>query len=245
MKVGIFGCGWLGQALAKRLKKRHTVFGAVRSETSLQRLYKQNIEVFQNPDKESSFWDVDTLVISISPRQNYLESLEKIALNCRDSVKQVVLLSSTSVYGDAVGRVDEESYVESGSMVSKGEVLFRQFFPDGVIVRLGGLMGPDRIAGQWGSKMLQDAPVNYIHREDAVGILEQIIEKNIQNEIINAVAPKHPKRSEVYKQNCEQFGFELPLFKDGKERVVLSEKSRELLGYNYCYEDPMRFWLDS
>ncbi len=245
MRIAIFGCGWLGRALAKKLQARHAVSGAVRSEASMRKLYEENITAFQNPGQESAFWETDVLVVSISPRRDYLETLKRISRFLTPSLKQIILLSSTSVYADLEGVVDEQSTLKCESMVRQGESLFKKLFPKGVIVRLGGLMGEDRIAGQWSSKVVQDAAVNYIHRDDAAGIIEQLIEQNIQNEIINAVAPKHPKRSDVYKMNAEVFGFELPAFEEGKERVVSSEKSRTLLGYDYLFDEPMAFWSDS
>ena len=245
MRIAIFGCGWLGRPLAKKLQAKHTVFGAVRSEASMQQLREENITAYKNPGRSSPFWEAEVLVVSISPRGEYLETLKRVSRFLTPSLKQVILLSSTSVYADLEGVVDEQSPLQSQSMVYQGESLFKKLFPNGVIVRLGGLMGEDRIAGQWPSKAVQDTAVNYIHQDDAVGIIEAVIEQNIQNEIINAVAPKHPRRSDIYKINAEVFGFELPTFEKGKERIVSSEKSRTLLGYMYRYDDPMAFWSDS
>lgn len=235
----------MGSALAECLRKEHTVFGAVRSEASLFKLREKDIVAFQNPDQASRFWDIDTLIISISPRHNYLETLEQIALLYKNRSRQVILLSSTSVYGDLNTAVDEESPTLSESVAAQGELLFKKHYRNGVIVRLGGLMGNDRIAGQWGASRVQDGPVNYIHQDDAVGIIKQIIEQEIQGEVINAVAPLHPRRSAIYKSNCERFGFRLPDFVNGKEKTVLSEKSGVLLGYHYRYEDPRHFWPDN
>jgi len=242
MKVAVLGCGWLGRALAKRLQERHTLFGAVRSDASLQDLREEKITAFLNPDKNSCFWDAEVLVISISPRKDYLETLEKLPHLLTASQEQIILLSSTSVYAGLEGVVDETTPVGSESIICRGEALFQKLFPQGSIVRLGGLMGEERIAGQWPAKVLQNSAVNYIHRLDAVGMIEQMIEQKIRGEIINAVAPKHPKRSELYKMNAEIFGFELPVFEEGPERIVSSEKGRALLGYDYCFDDPMRFW---
>ncbi|MCJ7766036.1 MAG: NAD(P)-binding domain-containing protein [Thiovulaceae bacterium] len=245
MRVAIFGCGWLGRALAKKLQQEHTVFAAVRSDASLQKLLEEHIYAFQNPDKSSEFWRAEVLVVSISPRHNYLETLNRLPHFLGPDLKQIILLSSTSVYAEDEGVVDETSPVKSESIAVQGEALFQKQFPQGTILRLGGLMGDDRVAGQWPSKAVQNSAVNYLHQVDAVGIIEQLIEQNIQGEIINAVAPNHPKRSAVYEMNAEAFGFELPRFEEGKERVVSSEKSRTVLGYDYRFDDPMQFWSDS
>jgi len=245
MRVSIFGCGWLGRALAKQLPAKYTVFGAVRSDSSMELLRKVNITAFQNPGEESPFWDAEVLVVSISPRDAYLETLAQLPRLVGSSVDQIILLSSISVYSDLEGIVDETSPIQSENIVARGEAQFKRDFPKGVIIRLGGLMGDDRIAGQWASKTLEETPVNYIHQADAVGVIEQVIEQKLKSETINAVAPEHPKRSAVYKRNAELFGFELPQFKEGKERIVSGEKGRRLLLYKYRFEDPRRFWPDT
>jgi len=245
MRVSIFGCGWLGRALAKQLQAKHTVFGAVRSEGSMAQLRKDNITAFQNPSQLSPFWDAEVMIVSISPRDTYLETLAQLPHYVGPSMDQVILLSSTSIYSDIEGIVDESSPIQSDSTVSRGEAQFKRDFPKGVIIRLGGLMGDDRIAGQRVSKTLEDTPVNYIHQVDAVGVIEQVIGQKVQNEIINAVAPEHPKRSDVYRRNAELFGSELSQFKEGKERIVSGEKSRRLLNYTYRFDDPRRFWPDT
>ena len=245
MRVAVLGCGWLGLALAKRLQQRHRLFAAVRSDASVRKLTDEKISAFRNPDKNSPFWDAEVLVVSIPPRRDYLETLERVPHFLGPSLKQTILLSSTSVYAQAEGTVDETAPVKSESIVARGESLFQKLFPQGSIVRLGGLMGDDRIAGQWPAKVVRDSAVNYIHQADAAGIIERVIEQSIQSEIINAVAPKHPKRALVYKMNAEAFGFELPRFEKGKDRVVSSEKSRSVLGYRYLFDDPMCFWSDT
>ncbi len=245
MRIGIFGCGWLGRPLAKRLQQKHTVVAAVRSDRSMQKLRDDAITAFQDPAPDEVFWDVDALIIAIPPREDYPEALEAVAMCCRADLKQIVLLSSTSVYVDSDGVVDEASPVREETLVARGEAVFKRLFPNGVILRLGGLMGDDRVAGQWAAKRLQDGPVNYIHQVDAVGLLEQLIEQDVENETINAVALKHPKRSDVYAQNCTRFGFDMPIFEEGKGKVVVSEKSRTRLGYRYRHEDPMHFWPDT
>jgi len=245
IKVGIFGCGWLGRALAVSLQPHATVYGVVRSLVSLEDLKSRKIEAFQNPNGASKFWSVDALVIAISPRQNYIETINQIVEYTNPQTKQVILISSTSVYKDEQRCVDELSTVDSSKVAVQGELLFKRHFPQGNIIRLGGLMGDDRIAGQWGTSTLKDVSVNYLHQVDAVGIIGEIIRQNIKDEVINVVAPKHPKRSEVYKMNCNRFGWSLPIFTEGEEKVVSSQKSETLLGYDYQFKDPMHFWIDS
>jgi len=245
IRVGIFGCGWLGRPLAKGLQSHYSVYGAVRSLASFSQLQKEKITAFQMPNQDSEFWNVDTLVIAISPRHNYLETIKEISKNVNARTQQLILLSTTSVYKDQKTLVNETSEVDASTIALQGERLFKNHFLKGIIIRLGGLMGEDRIAGQWGTPVVKDSLVNYIHQVDAIGIILEVIKQGINDEIVNAVAPEHPKRSEVYKINCEHFGWKLPMFIEGVERTVCSAKSELLLGFEYQFKDPKHFWSDS
>jgi len=244
IKVGIFGCGWLGRALVKTLQHEYTVYGAVRSLTSSARLEQEHIKAFCLPQTGSEFWNIEILVIAIPPRHQYLETLTEIANNMTAKTQQIILLSTTSVYKEDKGLINEMSEVDPTKLSVQGELLFKKIFSKGSIIRLGGLMGDDRIAGQWGSKVLSDSRVNYLHQRDAVGIIEAVIKQKISDDVINAVSPDHPKRSKIYKMNCKRFGWELPTFTKGEEKIILSVKSENLLGYHYVFKDPMYFWAD-
>ena len=91
MRIAIFGCGWLGRPLAKKLQVKHTVFGAVRSEASMKKLRDENITAYKNPGQESPFWEAEVLVVSISPRGEYLETLKRVSRFLAPSLKQVIL----------------------------------------------------------------------------------------------------------------------------------------------------------
>jgi len=221
-----------------------TVYGAVRSEISLKKLKSFHIQGVVKPQDQHPFWSLKTLVIAISPRHDYLETLKQIAASSQ-GMEQFILLSTTSVYGEAEGEVDESSLTDDRLVAMQGEQLFLELFEAGVIIRLGGLMGPGRIAGQWSRAEAKESPVNLIHQRDAVGIIEAVIAQEIKAEIINAVAPQHPLRSELYGKNSQRFGFSLPRFVAARGKVVLSEKSQKVLGYSYRFEDPMHFDSDS
>src|SRR5690606_12328822 len=62
-------------------------------------------------------------------------------------------------------------------------------------------------------------PVNYIYRQDAVKLIDWIIENQLWNETFNGVAPMHPTRKEVYEANARLLNFPPPL---GYEQPPLS-----------------------
>ena len=72
------------------------------------------------------------------------------------------------------------------------------------IVRLGGLIGPNRhpIFNLCGEKNLPSphSPINLIHQIDAVAIILKVIENWKGNQIFNAVTPFHPPRKEYYER---------------------------------------------
>jgi len=245
ISVGIFGCGWLGRALAKRLQLHYKVYGAVRSVDSLQKLEKEKITAFKLPAKDSEFWNVETLVVAISPRQEYLKTMQQISENVKARTQQFILLSTTSVYQDDDLLITETSAVDSSKLAVEGENLFKSYWPKGTVIRLAGLMGADRIAGQWGASVVTNTSVNYVHQVDAVEIISEVIKQNIHGEIINAVAPQHPKRALIYKMNCDRFGWKIPSFMEGEEKIIAGRKSEILLRYDYKFQDPMHFWSDN
>ena len=97
------------------------------------------------------------------------------------------------------------------------------------IVRLGGLMGPNRhpIFTLSGKKILPNpySPINFIHQQDAVAILLKIVENWKGNQTYNAVTPFHPSRKEYYTQMAKMAGLNIPKFKEtGTIRGIISSK---------------------
>lgn len=221
-KVSILGCGWVGKALVKLLNtnKYDTL------------CLSRNIEENNIRGGYSS----DVLVIAIPPRDNYLEVLKE-TLGRVEALTQVILLSSISYY-------------DAKSLVIEAEALVQRMHEGAVILRLGGLMGYDRIAGKYtaGKVLTSDVRTNYVHRDDVVGIIESIIAQDVRDEIFDVVAPLQCSKKEIFSQNAEAFGFEKTEFLSGDEvgKVLAPTKLCEHLGYTFLKEDVKAFWqLDS
>jgi len=227
-RVSIFGCGWVGKALKKELEEKYVVNCSVRSKSPYPK----------------SFYDVETIVIAIPPKGNYLQILREFlsAFSCN---KQLILLSSTSVYSQTKGVVKEEDTqdITSPSLMLQAERLVLSICPNVVILRLGGLMGYDRIAGKYtaGKTKAHDAPVNYIHRDDVVAIIKLCIEQGVKEETFNVVAPSHPKQSEIYTKNAKIFGWENTYFESDEVigKVVSAGKLVEFFGYEFLKREPL------
>jgi len=224
--LGIVGCGWLASPLAKKLSDTFKVECYSRETTS----------------EDSIFWQSDTIIISINTKDDYLQTLQKIAKLTAET-SNIILMSSISVYREFDCRVNEDTNITKVGLQKEAEELMKKLRDKLVILRLGGLMGDDRISGKWKSvSTFCDGEVNYIHRDDVINITKKILETQITNGIFNLVAPLHPLRSQVHEKNSKTFGFELGSFKGRTHRIVSSEKIIKKLNYTFLHPDPLEFW---
>ncbi len=236
--IGVMGCGWLGLPLAQALVlKGHTVHGSTTSAHKMEVLEKEGIVPFNirlaphsiSGSMPSFLANTTTLIINIPPKlrsgtgENYVAKMNLVldAL-AQSSVKNVIFVSSTSVYGSAKGTVTEETIPQpvtaSGKQLLEVETLFKQKKTfNTTIIRFGGLIGPNRhpitnLAG----KQLQtngDAPVNLIHLDDCIRITTTIIDNNYWNDTFNGVYPYHPTKREFYTEMATKTGLQPPHYK--------------------------------
>lgn len=273
-RISILGCGWLGFPLAKRLLGSgitSQVKGSTTSGAKLDQFAAAGIDGYLlplNPETgldtaiSAPFFDSDIVVISIPPRMsqnvagNYSAQMRMVADAIRESpAKEVVFVSSTGVYRDLCQTAVEPDvqlpeHSAQPEMVA-AENAIAALRPDKTvtILRLSGLLGYNRIPGKYvqGQKEMAtgDIPVNYIHRDDAAGVIKTIIEQGIRNETFNITAPFHPTRSEVYVDTCAQFGWEAPTFKMPGEhpafKLISGDKFSKTYQYDFKYPDPLQF----
>ena len=220
-KIAILGCGWVGNALKDKLESKGDEVNCLSRDI--------------NMDTLVGFYACDTLIIAIPPSDTYLDVLEDVvfSVSLNEALDtQIIFLSSTSFYN-------------SKKIIIEAEELVKIKDENTVILRLGGLMGYDRIAGKYTEgKTIENRPTNYVHRDDVVGIIESIIEKNIRNKIFNVVAPKQSTRKEIFIQNAKQFGFEQTHFDGNSSRTnsLTPEILCDVLGYSFKKEDVRNFW---
>lgn len=270
-QISILGCGWLGFPLAKRLlEKGNSVKGSTTSENKLSILEKAGINPFlvalESESVSESINDFlsesEILIIDIPPKlrgnQSFSTPLEMtfvrkienlIPFIEKSTVKKVLFVSSTSVYGDENDLINEETIpnpeTESGKQLLLAEnILLKNKNFQTTILRFGGLIGEDRhpVKHLSGKENLEnpDAPVNLIHQNDCIGIIETIINQSKWNEIFNAVAPFHPTREEYYMQKAKEQNLVLPKFSSQKsniKKVISSEKIENILNYQFRLEN--------
>jgi len=269
MIISILGCGWLGFPLAKTLAGQgHTVKGSTTSLNKLALLRKAGIQPFclnLTPDAQGIGWDfflkTDLLIVNIPPRLEragvafhpaQMAALAEMLM--ASPVRRVVYVSSTSVYPELNREMTEEDVTTPAQSAAPALVVAEQLIQalpvPSLVLRCGGLMGYERIAGKYvsGKKNLEtgDVPVNYVHRDDVVLAVTHFVASMVhQNGVFNVVAPQHPTRRQIYQATCLPFGYEMPTFVQPSVfwpfKVVSSQKLISQTNFLFKYPNPILF----
>ncbi|MCZ4221980.1 NAD(P)-binding domain-containing protein [Pedobacter rhodius] len=256
-KVSILGCGWFGLALAKDLvNKGYAVNGSITTPQKLQLLKENQINPFlinitaERILADDTFFKADVLFVCIPPKRNsnelyeYPDKVKAILEAAKGKTCKVILISSTSVYGDENKVVNENSQTnpdtDSGKVVLLAEQILKKYHPDDfTVIRFAGLIGPDRNPGRFfaGKTAIPNglAPVNLIHQTDAVGLAIKLLEKEAFGKTYNACAPLHPNKKDFYTKAAKDSGLTEPEFLEEKInwKIVESINVPEFLNYRF------------
>ncbi len=258
--VSIYGGGWIGAPLAHRLAMSdHPVkVSASRKRSQASDPNLTEIEFRAELTSSREDWnkmnDSQIQIWAIPPRRKenseemYLKILQDWVSGINaNTLDKLIFLSSTSVYKNVQGTVDELSEVNENALLYKAEQLIATSNLPHVILRLGGLMGSERFVGKYFSNRFVDGgncPVNYVQQEDVLELITKVIAK-VESGIFNIVAPEHPPKYEVGESDCMLRNLPMPRWDltvacaDGKK--VSSEKIMKELKYSFKYPDPRNF----
>ncbi len=266
--VSILGCGWLGLPLAKLLMQEgYTVKGSTTTPGKLPVLQEAGIDarlLQLNPEPAgelSPLLDTDILIVDIPPKAGkfgddfHPEQIRQLARAVGESaVKWVIYISSTSVYPELNREVTETDVVLPAESAAPALVTAEQTWLSMsgermiTVLRCGGLMGYERIPGKYvaGKTVTTgEVPVNYIHRDDAAGIIAALLRNELTG-TYNVVAPLHPTRREVYEQSCRDLHVAMPFFVEPPEtapfKLISNQKLTNKLLYTYQYANPINFF---
>ena len=226
-KVGIIGCGWLGLPLAKSLiENNYIVYGSTTNKKKLGLLSNENINPFFLYLVEEGILgnikefleNLDVLIINIPPKNKntneYSIKIRHLSIAIKESnLKKVIFISSSGVYGTNQGKIDSYTIPkpssQNGTNLVEAENIINNNFST-TILRLGGLIGPDRNPAKvLSSKKIvynPNGPVNLIHLTDCIGIIKCIIKKNKWGKTYLGVSPYHPSREFYYNSQCIKLG---------------------------------------
>ncbi len=270
MSVAIIGCGWLGSALATHLLKASVnVIGTCQSDVSLQKLQDLGIRgiklvlPFDNEPDEAVFdqLSADTWVISITPqlrkgRIDYPLKIEQLVTLAKQlKVKRIILVSSTAVLNGLTGDVNEHATLVLNApkvdVLAQAEqlILATDSTMQTAVIRMSGLVGEDRHPGRFFKQTKQytqgNAPVNLIHKVDAVGLLACLVSCNEVSGIYHGVSETNATKANFYQQSAKALGqpepeFDIPDKEAGYKRIVGTESTNRL-GYQFQIPDLLKW----
>ncbi|MEX0288140.1 MAG: SDR family oxidoreductase [Flavobacteriaceae bacterium] len=263
--VGVLGCGWLGLPLARALiKEGLVVHGSTTSSEKLELLKNEGIVptriVLGETEIEGAIdaflAPLNILILNVPPKlrrantENYVQKIKLLLSHIKDSnIRQIVFISSTSVYGDVQGEVTEDTPPKPTSrsgiqLLQTEQLLKNEDSLETTIIRFGGLIGPQRhpITFLSGRTELKNGEyhINLIHLNDCIGMVLFILENNYWNETFNGVYPDHPLKADYYIKEAQKRGLPPPKYVANKsENRGKQIKSRNILNKKYCFSTPL------
>ena len=259
-RIGILGCGWLGLGLSRSfIDDGYVVHGSRQSNKGADFLQENEIRGFVvkiNEDEivgnlSAFLAKVNCLFLTLppgirkNPERNFVAVIHQLIPHIQNSkVQQVVFTSSTSVFGPQQGLVTPQTtpqpVSESGKQLLEVEkILLSQPHFSTQIVRLGGLIGDDRHPVKQLAKSPivhnPEAPINLIHKTDAIGLLHYLSKQALWQKIYHGVAPWHPTKKDFYLKAAKQLQISSPKFSSEKGVVtkVVSDPYIELGAYRF------------
>lgn len=260
--ISILGCGWLGFPLAVSLiNNGYHVKGSVRTGSKIVKLISIGIEPYiidlgktKRTNFASDFFLSRTIIINIPPGNNETEfnhfrQIEDLISKLNNPTVKIIYISSTSVYADINEMVDETNDLVpetgNGKILRQTEKLIREKFSSAVILRFGGLIGPDRNPAKYfaGRTNIPGGlnKVNLIHLDDCIGIIQLFVENANYSGIFNCVSPEHTTKEKFYTLASQKLALPLPEFQRNHTpgKIVDVKKLQQVTGYKFKYKNPL------
>lgn len=254
-RIFVLGAGFIGKPLAINLKElNYDVAVSIRNPENNTAFTEQGIAVHNFQVGESQvpiFNEIRTLVIAYpigSRRMNpgaHLEQEQWIAEHFPENqLKQVILTSSTSVYPDGIGEVNQNCVArpnDHGKIQLEYEEALREIYGSKMtVLRMAGLLGKNRHPGRFlaGKTDIPNpqSPVNMVHQGDVVRFIVELITREISPDVVNLCHDNHPVRQIYFRSASKALGLEAPTFSTqqiSNPKLVNNALSKSLFGFEY------------
>lgn len=251
MKVLIFGCGYVGKAIASSLLADNFFVGVTtRNSHKIKELsnYSNEVHFLKSPSDILEFiLEYDIVIFSVAAdtsndyEEAYLKNAELIlqALTASSDKKHVIYTSSTSVYGDHFGNwVDEQSELKGNSpeatiliQTEKKLLEINSLSKSSVcIYRLGEITGPEkevkeRVKRNQGLTLPGDGSnyTNFSPISDIVNGIKIAIKLRLSG-IFNLCSSLHVSRKELYDQICIENNLKMIKWDANKKSIHFGNK---------------------
>lgn len=258
MKIVIAGCGWLGKGVARHLMHAgHELCGSYRSETTKNELHKRGIQPFHfdlalSQADYSCLEHADFVFIFFPPSsfQQGQESFEHFhrLLDAIPQGAKMIYSSSIGIYPKESGLYTEAFNTKESTkpLLVKLEGMIQSRVQESMVLRLGGLIGPDRhpvvsIAGKQLETDGESAP-NFVDARDISRFLENAI-IHFNPGIYNFVAPCQQSKKVHYTKLSAALNLEAPSFgtKQEEKRIISMERFKN--AYDFEFRFTPENWL--
>lgn len=262
--VSIIGLGWLGLPLADLfIQKGYSVAGTTTCAEKLAKIRNTSLTVNQFnlyadlPDSlpEDYFKD-SALVLNIPPGRKNFQSQEYrskmlalIDYAMQAQLKQIVFISTTSVYGDTRGTINNNTPLAPLTESAKAHVAIERHlmshYPErACVIRPSGLVGPNHsltnLAQDYrhpiyslSKKEYLDSgtnPVNLVHQSDLLTAIAVAVDKGIVDTRLNLSSTSHSSRREYYTWCAKQLNLPAPNFSNEVDKSDENDKNKSQLG---------------
>ncbi len=246
--ISILGCGWLGYPLARYWQEKgYTIKGSSRSEEKLALLEKESIQSFHLDIEDQSevqiwrsFLKAEILIVAI-PDKNIDAHRQLAKMITCSSLQQIIYTSSTSVYAPAKFPVNENDKLNEENSLMAIENIYQDTNIPACVLRLSGLVGPDRHPGRFFRRRpdatLAKVPVNLIHLDDVIQVMDWIIDHLPCREIFNVTSVEHPTKFDFYSKAYEVYYKKPAAFQyaedDAAYKLINADKLKKMSGLSF------------
>ena len=234
-RILIIGCGDIGLRVARRLARSYRVFALTSSPNRFQELREVGATpILGNLDQPESLWRLSGLaqtVIHLAPPQNQgnrdcrTRNLMRILAQAPNTVRRLIYISTTGVYGDHGGaEVSETTPVQPQSERARRRVdaerALRLWAPAHrvslTILRVPGIYAADRLPlERLHSKTPallpeEDAYSNHIQSDDLASLICAAVYHGRPQRVINTCDGGETKMGDYFDEVADAFGLERP-----------------------------------
>jgi nucleoside-diphosphate-sugar epimerase len=271
--IAILGCGYVGSVLAGYWQEQGHFITGTTTSTEREVLLAEvvsNVVVMKGNDfkaVDSLLQGQNTVVVSVAPtgfqasdpasyETTYIATAKNVAtaLSQHPNVKQVIYLSSCSVYGDRQGEwVDETAQIKpseyTSQVIYESEQIILQAATElqkVCVLRLGGIYGPNReLVNMFGGLAGMTMPgkgdrfINWVHRDDIVSAIEFARSQELEG-IYNLVDDSQLTVKEQVKRVCSAYGlppvhWDSTKFSPPRKSLQVSNHKLKAAGYDLIH----------